>query len=109
LSLQGAIASSLLHHGRVGWDRVRGYARAPTKPHGLGIYDRGGAHDLPRARGSCIPCSSGGIRCGVRDVLRAGIWCAITSIALVVVVLWLGTAALDPIGDLAYGSLCDLV
>jgi hypothetical protein len=55
-----------------------------------------------------MPCSGGGICHGVNDVLCAGIWCAITQISpLVATVLWLGTAALDPLGDLAYGGLCD--
>jgi hypothetical protein len=50
------------------------------------------------------PILGGGIPCGVHGILRAGIWCAITLISpLNVVVLWLGTAALDPLGDLADG------
>jgi hypothetical protein len=39
-----------------------------------------------------------------------GVWCAITLISLLfVIVLWLGTASLDPLEDLAHGSLCNLV
>jgi hypothetical protein len=41
-------------------DHVRVHARAPTNPCESGVYDGGRAHDLPRARGSCIPHSGGG-------------------------------------------------
>jgi hypothetical protein len=60
LSLQGAASPSLLHHGGVLLDRVRDHARAPTKPHESGVYDNGGARDLPCARGSSIPYFDGG-------------------------------------------------
>jgi hypothetical protein len=46
----------------------------------------------------------------VHDVLRAGIRVTITPISLLVaVVLRLRAAALDPLGDLAHGGLCDPV
>jgi hypothetical protein len=60
LSLQGAASPSLLHHGGVLLDCVRDHARAPTKPHESGVYDNGGARDLPCARGSSIPYFDGG-------------------------------------------------
>jgi hypothetical protein len=41
LSLRGVISPSLLIHGRVGLDHVGGHARAPAKPHELGVYDSG--------------------------------------------------------------------
>jgi hypothetical protein len=44
----------------------------------------------------------------MHDVLRAGIWFAITLISpLFVAVQWLGTASLDSLGDLTHGGLCD--
>jgi hypothetical protein len=65
---------------------------------------------LPRAPGSHILRSGGGISRGMSDILRVGIWCAITLISsLFVAVLWLATASLDPFEDLAHGGLCDLV
>jgi hypothetical protein len=109
LSLLGVVSPSLLNHG-VGLVRVGGYARAPAKPRESEVYDSGGARDLPLARGSHIPWFDEGIRRGMHDILRAGIWCAITPISLLfVVVLWLGTSSLDPLKDLTYGSLIDPV
>jgi hypothetical protein len=109
LSLLGVVSPSLLNHG-VGLVCVGGYARAPIKSHESEVYDSGGARGLPRARGSHVPCFEGGIGRGIHNVLRAGIWCAITSISLLfVVVLWLGTSSLDPLEDLTYGSLIDPV
>jgi hypothetical protein len=62
------------------------------------------------ARGSCISCSSDGIHRGVRGVLRVMLWCAITSISsLVVVLLQLGAASPDSFGDPTYSCLCDPV
>jgi hypothetical protein len=64
---------------------------------------------VPEDPASLVPVG-GGVRRGVHGVLRAGICCAITPISpLVVAVLWLGTSALDPLEDFAYGGLCDLV
>jgi hypothetical protein len=64
-------------------------------------------HRVPEDRAS--PALHGGIRCGVRGVLRVMIWCVITSISpLDVVVLRPGPASLDS-GDLAYSGLHDLV
>jgi hypothetical protein len=46
----------------------------------------------------------------MRDVLLAAIWCAITPFSpLFAAVLWVRTASLDSLGDLAHGSLCDPV
>jgi hypothetical protein len=111
LSLQGVVSPSLLNHGGVGLARVGGHARAPAKPRESRIYDGGGVGYLSCARGSNIPCSDrGGIRRGVHGILRAGIWCAITSIPpLVAAVLRLGTVALDPLWDHVYGGLYDPV
>jgi hypothetical protein len=56
-----------------------------------------------------MPCSGGGICHGVNDVLCARIWCAITQISpLVATVLWLGTAALDPLGILHMAAFVTL-
>jgi hypothetical protein len=61
-------------------------------------------------RVSRIPRSNEGIRCGVHNVLWAGIWCSRTPISpLFAVALWLGTTSFDPLGDLTHGSLCDPV
>jgi hypothetical protein len=107
LSLQGVVSPSHLNHGRIGLVHVGGHARAPAKPHESRVYDGGGARDLLRASGSRIPCSDWGIRRGMRDVLQAEIWCAITTISpLFIAVLQLGTSSLDPF-DLTHGNLCD--
>jgi hypothetical protein len=75
---------------------VRGHTRTPAKPHKSGVYDCGGVSYLSCAQGSCISCSGGEIRWGMRGVLRARIWCAFTSISpLAAVVLRLGAASLD--------------
>jgi hypothetical protein len=56
------------------------------------------------------PIQAGGIHCGMRNDLRAGVWCAITPISLLfAAILWPGAASLDPLGELAHDSLCDLV
>jgi hypothetical protein len=81
LSLHGVASPSLLNHGRVGLHCVKGHTRAPTKPHESEVCDGGRAHDLPRARGSLIPCSGGGIRRGMHNVLQAGISCTSTLIS----------------------------
>jgi hypothetical protein len=81
LSLWEVISLFLLFHGRVELAHIGGYARAPTKSHELGVYGRGRVSYLSCARGSCISCSSGGIRHGIRCILRARIWCAFTSIS----------------------------
>jgi hypothetical protein len=47
-------------HGGVGLDHVGGHARAPAKPRESRVYDGSGAHELPRSRGSHIPCADGG-------------------------------------------------
>jgi hypothetical protein len=60
---------SLLIHGKVEMDRIGGHARAPTKPHVLGVYDNDGVGYLSCARVSCVPRSSGGIRRGVCNIL----------------------------------------
>jgi hypothetical protein len=60
LSLQGVTSSSLLNHGGAGLDRIGGHTTTPAKPCELGVYDGGGAHDLPRARESFISHTSGG-------------------------------------------------
>jgi hypothetical protein len=110
LSLRRVISLSLLFHGGVELARVEGYTRAPTKPHESGVYDCNKVSYLLCVRGSCISCSDGGIRRGVHVVLRAGIWCAITSISpLPTVVIWFGAASLDSFRDPAYGGLRDPV
>jgi hypothetical protein len=68
LSSQGVNSPSLLIHGRVGLDRVRGHARAHGEPRELGVSYIGGVGHLSCARGSCISCSSGGIHRGVHDI-----------------------------------------
>jgi hypothetical protein len=60
LSLQCVASPSLLNHGRVGLVHIRDHARAPAKPHESGVYDSDRARNLPRSRGSRIPCSDGG-------------------------------------------------
>jgi hypothetical protein len=91
-------------------DRIRGHARACAKLGESGVYDGSGACDLPRARGSRIPCSGGGICRGVRGVLCVGVWCAIKLVSLLVAaVLRPEIASLDPLGDLAHGGLCNPV
>jgi hypothetical protein len=110
LSLWGVVSLSILFHGRVKLAHVGGYARAPAKPHELEVYDCGGLSYLSCARGSYISYSDGGICRSVHGVLRAGIWCTITSISLLLaMVLRLGAASLDSFRDPAYGVLCDLV
>jgi hypothetical protein len=110
LSLQGVASPSLLNHGRAGLDCIEGHSRAPTKTHESGVYDSGGAHDFPRAQGSHIPRSGGGMRRDMHDVLQAGICCTITPIyPLFDAILWLGTTSLDPLEDRMHGGLCDPV
>jgi hypothetical protein len=107
--MEGPLAF-LLFHGGVESTHVGGHARAPVELHELGVYDRCKASYLLCSRGSCISCSGGGIRCGVRGNLRVRIWCEFTSILpLATAVLWLGAASLDSFGDLAYSCLCDPV
>jgi hypothetical protein len=74
LSLKGVASPSFLNHGGVGLDCVGGHSRAHAKPCESGVYDSGGAHVLLCAQGSRIPCSARGIRRGMLNVLRAGIW-----------------------------------
>jgi hypothetical protein len=106
--LWGVVPLSLMFHGRVELVHVRGYARAPTKPHELGVYDHGRVSYLSCAQGSYISCSGRGIRHGVHGVLRVDIWCAITAISpLPTMVLWLGSASLDSFDDPTYCGLCD--
>jgi hypothetical protein len=108
LRIKGVVSPSLLNHGRVGLAHVGGHARSHAKPHESRIYDSGEADYLSCARGSRIPYSSGGICCDLHDLLRAAILCAITPISpFVAAVLWLGTAALDSLGDRTYGCFCD--
>jgi hypothetical protein len=110
LSLRGIAPPSLLFHGGVGLVHVGGHIRAPAKPCESGVYDNDGVSYLLCARRSCIPRSSGGIRRGVRSILRARIGCAIPLISLLLAaVLRLGPASFDSFGDLAYGDLRDPV
>jgi hypothetical protein len=69
LSLRGVISPSLLVHGVIQLDHVGGHARAPAKPHELGVYDSGRVGYLSYARRSYVPCSSGGIHHGMCGVL----------------------------------------
>jgi hypothetical protein len=51
-----------------------------------------------------------GIRRGMHDVPQAEIWCAITPVSLLfAAILWIATASLDPLEDLAHDGLCDPV
>jgi hypothetical protein len=103
LSLRGVVSLSLMFHGGVGLSCVGGHTKAPAKPHKSGVYDSDGVSYQLCAWGSCISCSTGGIHHGMRVVLRARIWCAITWISpLAVVVLRLGDASLDFFRDPAY-------
>jgi hypothetical protein len=59
----GSIASpSSSSHGGDGLDPFHGYAGSPAKPCKIKVYDGVRAHDLPRARGPCVPRAHGGIR-----------------------------------------------
>jgi hypothetical protein len=60
LSLQGVASPSLLSHGGEGLDHVGGHTRASAKPHESRVHDDDRAHDLRRARESCIPCAGWG-------------------------------------------------
>jgi hypothetical protein len=94
LSLRGVISPSLLIHAGVGLDHVGGHLRAPAKCCELGVYDSNGVGYLSCVRGSYASCSSGGIRHGVRGILRVRIGCAITPTSpLSAVVLWCNTPA----------------
>jgi hypothetical protein len=53
----------------------RYHTTAPTKSSGSGVYDNGGTSYLLCSCGSCTPCPSGGIRCGMLGILRTTIWC----------------------------------
>jgi hypothetical protein len=60
---------------------------------------------MPEDPASPVPV--GGICRGMSGVLRAVIWCAIKPISpLFPIVLCLGIASLDPLGDLAHGGFC---
>jgi hypothetical protein len=110
LGLRGVVSPSLLFHARVKLARIGGHARTPATPCKSAIYGCGRVSYLLFAQGLCVSCSRRGICCCVHGILRAGIWCAITSISpLAAAVLWLGAASLDSFGDPAYGGLYDLV
>jgi hypothetical protein len=56
------------------------------------------------------PAPAGGIRRVMRNILREGIWSAVTSISLLAAaVLWLRAASLDSFEDHAYSGLHDPV
>jgi hypothetical protein len=110
LSLQGVASPSLLSHGGVRLDPVQGHIRALMKPCDSGVYDGSGARDLLHAQGSRIPSTGRGIRRGKHGVLRVGVWCIITLISsLFAVVVWIGTASLDPLRDFTHCDHCDPV
>jgi hypothetical protein len=89
---------------------IRGHSGALAKPQMSGVYDSSRVKYLSCAWGSCISSSVGVIHRGMHGVLRAMIWCDVTSICpLAAVVLWLGAASLDSFGDPAYSSLHDPV
>jgi hypothetical protein len=48
---------------------VGGHAIAPAKSCKSGVYDSDGTSYLSCFYGSCVPCPSGGIHCGVLNVL----------------------------------------
>jgi hypothetical protein len=56
LGLWGVVSLYLMFNGGVEFARVRGYARAPAKPHESGIYDYGGVSYLSCARGFYVSC-----------------------------------------------------
>jgi hypothetical protein len=75
-------------HGGVGLDSFDRYAGSSTKTREAGVYDGGGAHGLPCARGPCVPLTCGRI-CGVlHGILRVRIRYSIASVPpLIVMVL----------------------
>jgi hypothetical protein len=77
LSLLAVTFTSLLIHGGVGLVHVGGHIRAPAKPYESRVYGGVGACDLLCGHGSRIPYLGRGIRCGMRGILRVGVWCAI--------------------------------
>jgi hypothetical protein len=74
-----------LIHGRKRWDPFQGRE--------LGVYDGGGARDLPRARGPRVPHASGGIHGLLCGILRVRIWCAVAPIPLLTTTRALGNHA----------------
>jgi hypothetical protein len=89
---------------------VGGHARALAKSFKSCVYDSVGVCYLSCAHGSYVPCSSEGVHHGVRGVLCARIHCATASVSLLLpLVLRLGVASLDSIGDPTYGDLRDPV
>jgi hypothetical protein len=90
-------------------DTVGGHVGAPTGHRESGVLNGGGACDLSCGRGPHISRASGGIHGGLHGVLGARVWCAITLIPPLHVVLWLGTASPIPLVGPAYDGLCNLM
>jgi hypothetical protein len=81
-----------------------------TKTCEAGVYDGGGAHGLPCARGPYVPRTCGRVRGVLHGILCAGIQYTIASVpSLVVIALWPRAAPSDPLGGLAYIDLNDSV
>jgi hypothetical protein len=103
LILHGVASPSLLNHGEARLDCVRHQGRAPAKPCESGVYDGGGARNLPCARGSHVPVPVGRYIVASVAFYERGIS------PLLAAVLWLGITSLDALGDLAHGGLRDSV
>jgi hypothetical protein len=110
LSLRGVVSLSLLSHGGVGLAHVGDHVRAPAKSCKSRVYDSGRVSYLSCAERSHVPCSGGGIYCGLHGILRVRIWCAVPPISpLLAAVLRLGAASFGSFRDLAYDDLLDPV
>jgi hypothetical protein len=70
LGLQGVASPSLLDYDGAGLNPVEGHDGAPTGPHEPRVHDGDIACNLPHARGPYITHASGGIRGGLRGILR---------------------------------------
>jgi hypothetical protein len=100
----------IMFHGGIKLAYVRDHARTPAKSSKSGVFDYSGAGYLSCSHGSYVPCPNGGIRCGMLDILRVRIWCALASIpCFAAAVLWPGAASVDSFGGPAHCGLHNLV